>query len=148
MIAHVAVILGEGYTGVYGRFTRGDGHIRGVRYEHRSVRQGLARARVGYLAELFKSLGHLVAALAAADIYDDIRVAPLCKLMLRHGFARSEAAGYCRRAALCYREERIYDTLTGYQRTLRGQSAADGARDSDRPALAERQLMSVAFFVL
>ena len=61
--------------------------------------------------------------------------------MLRHCFARSESAGYCRRAALCYREERIYDTLTGYQRTLRRQSAVDGTRDTDRPALAEGQLV-------
>ena len=61
--------------------------------------------------------------------------------MLGHCFTRSESAGDRRRAALCYREERIYDTLTGYQRTLRRQSAVDGTRDTDRPALAEGQLV-------
>ena len=61
--------------------------------------------------------------------------------MLGHCFTGSESAGDCRRAALCYREERIYDTLTGYQRTLRRQSAVDGTRDTDRPALAEGQLV-------
>ena len=37
-------------------------------------------------------LRHLVAALAAADVDDDIRVAPLGKLVLRHGLAGAEAA--------------------------------------------------------
>ena len=43
-------------------------------------------------AELLQHLGHLVAALAAADVDDDVRVRPLGDLVLGHGLAGSESA--------------------------------------------------------
>ncbi len=43
--------------------------------------------------EFVQHLGHLVAAFAAADVDDDVRVAPLGQRLLQHGLAGAEAAG-------------------------------------------------------
>ena len=61
--------------------------------------------------ELLQHLRHLVAALAAAHIDDDVRVAPLGQLVLGHGLAGAEAAGDGGRAALGDGEQRVDDAL-------------------------------------
>ena len=81
-----------------------------------------AGARVVQLRELHQNVGHFVAALAAAYVYDNVRVRPLCKLMLHHGLAAAERAGHCRHAAARDREERVDYALAGYHGLDRAQS--------------------------
>jgi hypothetical protein len=100
VVAHVAEILGYGDAGVYGRLTGGHGHIGGVGYQHGALHQRLAVAGILQLRELHQNVGHLVAALAAADVDDYVHVRPLGQLVLHHGLARAEGAGDCGGAAL------------------------------------------------
>ena len=72
----------------------------------RSIRLLPVRGSVSSLNSL-QRLGHLVAAFAAADVDDDVGVAPFGQLVLGHGFAGAETAGDGRRAALGEREHRI-----------------------------------------
>ena len=87
----------------------------------RTVRSmsGRPRARVLEVRELLEHLRHLVSALAAADVDDDVRVGPLGQLVLRNGLARSETAGDDGRAALGYREEEVDDALARHERLAR-----------------------------
>ena len=71
------------------------------------------------LRELHQNVGHLVAALAAADVDDDVDVGPLRQLMLHDGLARAEGAGDGGGAALGQREHGVDDALAGHER-LRG----------------------------
>ena len=76
--------------------------------------------------ELVQNLGHLVAALAAAHIDDDIGVAPFGQLVLGHGLAGAETAGDGGHAALGNGKQRIDDALTGDQRTADHHGPAQG----------------------
>ena len=85
--------------------------------------------------ELGEHVGHLVAALAAADVDDHVGVAPLGDLLQQHGLAGAEAAGHGGAAAAGDREEQ--------RRAPAGRSAAasaassrsrHGPRPADRPA--------------
>ena len=116
VIPHVAVVFRQRDTRVDRSLTRCDRHVGGVGDQHRSVCHGTVGLRVDQLREFVQYLAHLVAALAAADVDDDIRVAPLRQLVLVHRLACTEAAGDRRRAALRDREQRIHHALTGDQR--------------------------------
>ena len=76
VVAHVAEIFGYRDACVYRRFARRDGHVRCVRYQYRAFHERAARARVFKDRELFEDVRHLVAAFAASDVNDDLRVAP------------------------------------------------------------------------
>ena len=139
MVAHVAVILSQRNAGVDGCLTRGNRHVGGVGDQHGTIHQALTGTGVDQLAEFLQRLCHLVAALAAADIDDDVRIAPFCNLVLGHRLAGAKAAGDGRRAALGEREHRINDALAGDERPGRGHALGRRARGADRPLLAEGQ---------
>ncbi len=83
-------------------------------------------------------LGQLVAALAAPDVDDDVRVAPLRDLLQQHGLAGAEAAGHGRGAAARDGEQQVEHPLAGVQR-FRGLDAAPArARRADRPCGGHR----------
>ena len=135
MVAHVAVVFRKRDTRINRSLARGNGHIGGICDKHRSVGQRSVGFGVDKLGELLKNLSHFVAALAAADVYDNIGVAPFCKLVLGHGFARAEAAGDCSRAALCNGYNGINYALTRDKRSAYRQALCCRARALDRPPL-------------
>ena len=112
-----------------------------------AVGQGAACFRVHQLAELGQRLGHLVAALAAAHINNNVGVAPLCQLMLGHGFACAKAPGNGGRAALCNGEHGVHHTHAGDQRALGGHALPHRPGPADGPGLAQGQLVLLAPFV-
>ena len=83
-----------------------------------TVRSVMGRPDLGSirLGELLQHLGHLVAALAAAHVDDDVRVAPFGKLMLGHGLAGAETAGNGGGAALGNGEQGVDDPLARDER--------------------------------
>ena len=100
MIAHVPVILRQCQTGIQARLTGCHRHIGGIGDQRGAVHQRIACFRIDQLGKLLQNLRHLVSALAAADINDDVRVRPFCDLVLSHGLPGTETARDCRRAAL------------------------------------------------
>ena len=60
-------------------------------------------------------VGHLVAALTAADVDDDVGVAPLGHLLQEHGLSGAEAARHGSRAAPRHGVEQVEHTLAGVQ---------------------------------
>ena len=147
MIAHVAVIFRERDAGVDGGFARRNGHVGCIGNQNGAVGQGLTGFRVDQIAELFEHLCHFVAALAAADIDDDVGVAPFCQLMLGHRFSGSKSARHRCGAALGDGEQRIDYALAGNQRALDGQALRNRARRTNRPFLRQRKRMFRSFFV-
>ena len=147
MIPHVAVIFCQRHAGVNRGLTGGNRHVAGVGNQHRAVRHRTSGLRVNQFRELLQNLAHLVAALAASHIHNDVGVAPLGKLMLRHCFAGTESARDGCRAALGDREKRVNDTLAGDQGQRRLQTLLHGAGGTNRPLLAQGQVMRVAVFI-
>ena len=143
VVAHVAVVLGQRGAHVDGGLAGGDRHVRRVGDEHGAVHERSTRARVLELRELGEDLGHLVAALAAADVDDDVDVGPLRQRLLRDRLARAEAARDDGVAAEGDREERVEDPHAGGERRRRVQLLDVGAALTDRPALAHPNLGAV-----
>ena len=135
IIAHVAEVLRDGDTGIHRRLTGGHGHIGGVGDQHRPLHQAFAGAGVLQLREFPQNVGHLVAALAAADVNHDVHIGPLGQLVLHHGLAGAEGAGDCRRAALGDGEHGVDDPLTGAQRPLGRILLRIGTAHTDGPLL-------------
>ena len=77
--------------------------------------------------ELGDDVGHLVAALAAADVDDDVGVAPLGDLLQQQGLAGAEPAGDGGGAAPGDREQHVEDPLAGHQRRRRCRAAPGAA---------------------
>ena len=148
MVAHIPVILGEGDAGIDRGFARRDRHIGGVGDQNGAGGQRLARLGVDQLAELLEHLGHLVAALPAADIDDDIRIAPFGELVLGHRFAGAEPARHCGGAALGNREEGVDHPLAGNQRAFDRAALSHRARYPDRPFVGKAEFMPDALPVL
>ena len=144
VVAHVAVVLREGDAGVDRRLARRDRHVRGVRDHDRSLEHTLSGARVVQVGELLEDLRHLVSALAAADVDYYVRVRPLRELVLKHRLSGSESARDRRRAALRYREEGVYDALSGDQRLGYRETLRDRARLANRPAAEHREGLFLA----
>ena len=138
VVAHVAEIFGYRDAGVYRRFACRDRHVRGVRYQYRAFHERAARARILEDRELLENVRHFIAAFAAADVDDNLCVAPLSKLVLRDRLSRAESARDAGRAALGEREEAVDDALPRYERLVRQQAFAVGARRADGPALYDR----------
>ena len=78
--------------------------------------------------ELLEHLGHLVAALAAADVDHDVRLGVLGERLLDDRLAGAEAAGHRHRAALRHREEEVEDPLAGDEGPVGGHPARHRAR--------------------
>ena len=93
--------------------------------------------------ELAQHLGHLVAALAAADVDDDVGVGVLGERLLDHRLAGAEAAGHRHRAALGHREQQVEDALPGDERPVVRQPGADGPRPAHRPVVRQVQRRAV-----
>ena len=140
MVAHVAVIFREGDAGVNRRLTGGDRHVRGVGDEGGAVGHGTAGFRIDQAGEFLEHLGHLVAALAAADIDDDVGVAPFGELVLGHGLAGAETAGNRRRTALCQGKHGVQNPLPRDQRLGGRKTLGDGTGYADGPFLRHGQL--------
>ena len=85
-----------------------------------------AGARILELGQLVEDVGHLVAALAAADVDDHVGVAPLGDLLQQDGLAGAEAAGHGGAAAAGDREEQVEHALAGDQRHVGAQPLAYG----------------------
>ena len=147
-IAHVAVVLGDGNTRIDRSLTGGHGHIRGVGDQHGALHEGLARAGVGQLGELTENIGHLVAALAAADVDHQIHVAPLGQLVLYHGLTRAEGAGNAGGTALGDGEQSVDGTLTRDHRLGGGELLLVGAGHTDGPLLGEHDVLDSAVLQL
>ena len=71
----------------------------------------MARFRIDDFRELAQHVRHLIAALAAADVDDDVGVGPLGELVLRAGLPRAKTTWDGRRAAFPDREECVDDAL-------------------------------------
>ncbi len=142
VVAHVAEVLGDGDARVDARLAREHRHVGGVRDQHRALAQRPAGAWILERGELLEHVGHLVAALAAADVDDHVGVAPLRDLLEQHGLAGAEAAGDGRGAAPRDREEDVEHALAGDERHGGGQARRDGARAADRPEVGEAQLVA------
>ena len=96
---------------------------------------------VDKLGKLLKDLGHLISTLAAADINDNVRIAPFCKLVLCHCLTRSESAGDSRCAALCNGQNCIYYPLSCDKGPCAGQPFLTWAWSPYRPPLAKGKLL-------
>mmetsp|Transcript_40100 Transcript_40100/g.123888 ORF Transcript_40100/g.123888 Transcript_40100/m.123888 type:complete len:654 (-) Transcript_40100:17-1978(-) len=146
VLAHITVVLGEGDAGVDGRLTRGDGHVGRVRDEARALHDRLLAAvdDGGELGEVHEHLGHLVAALAAADVNDTVGVGELGEGLGDDGLAAAEGTRDGARAALDGREEGVEDALAGEQRVVARLLLGDGARRADGPAVHQLDLLLLA----
>ena len=116
VVAHVAVVLGDAHAGVDAGLLSHHRHVRSVRDDDGPIGQPPARTGVLQLSEVFHDLGHLVAALAATDIDDDIGVAPFGQLLQQNRLARAKSARDRRSAATRNREQQIENALAGRQR--------------------------------
>ena len=132
---HIAVIFGKRDARIQRHFTRGDGHIRRIRDEDRAFHDGASRPRIDDFGEFGENVGHFVSALSAADVDDEIGIAPLCNGVLRHRFARTETAGNRRSSALRQRKKHVDNAEPrneglGYRKLF-----GIGTRSAHRPIL-------------
>ena len=139
VVAHVAVELRQRDSRVDRHFARRDRHVGRVRDQNRPLHQRTSCTRIHQFRKLAEDLRHFVAAFAAADVDDDVRVAPFGQRLLRHRLARSETARNGGRAALRDREERVDDAQTRQQRRFQRLARQNGPRRADRPVLIEAQ---------
>ena len=147
VVAHVAEVLSDGDAGVDGGLAGGHRHVGGVGDQHGALHQRLAVAGVLQLGELHQNVGHLVAALAAADVDDDVHVRPLGQLVLHHGLAGAEGAGDGGGAALGDGEERVDDALAAVHGAAGHILAGVGPGNTHRPALDHGQIVELALLV-
>eukprot|EP00962_Isochrysis_galbana_P003599 scaffold1021_cov108-Isochrysis_galbana.AAC.20 len=133
--AHVAHVLGEGDARVDGRLAGGDGHVGRVGHKGGAFhdRLDLAVDLHGELGEVLEHLGHLVAALAASDVDDAVRVGELGQRLRDDRLAAAEGAGHSAGAAEHRGKERVDDTLAGEERHVAHQLLGGGARRAHRP---------------
>ena len=140
VVPHVPVELRHGDARVDARLPGQHGHVRRVRDEDGAVEERPAGPRVVEPRHLLQHVGHLVAALAAADVDDHVRVAPLRDLLQEHGLARAEAPGHGGAAAAGDREEEIEGALPGEQRHVGPQALAHGAGAANGPVVRQGDL--------
>jgi hypothetical protein len=141
VVAHVPVVLGDRDGGEDRSFPRGHRHVRGVGDQDGALHQGLAGSGVRELGELEEHVGHLVAALPAADVHDDVRIRPLGELVLDHGLAAAEGTRHAGRAALGHGEEGVEHALPGDQRNHGVELPAVRASAADGPPVRQLQVV-------
>src|SRR6267143_1902492 len=142
VVPHVPVVLREGHARVDGRLASRDGHVARVRDQRHAFHQRRARVGVLQFREGRKDLGHLVPTFAAADVDDDLRVAPLRELLFGDRFSRPEAARDRGGAALRNREEEIENPLARDQRNRGQEPILHGSWLSNRPCLKHSDLLA------
>src|SRR6056297_2963627 len=142
-VALVAEVLRQGDAGVDRRLAGGDRHVRGVRDQHRALHQRVSGLRILELGELDEHVGHLVPALAATDVHDDLGVAVLRDRLLRDGLAGAEWSRDRRRAAHREREQHVEDAHAGQERRDRVELLLDRAGLSHRPRVRHLELAAV-----
>mmetsp|Transcript_74114 Transcript_74114/g.214349 ORF Transcript_74114/g.214349 Transcript_74114/m.214349 type:complete len:491 (-) Transcript_74114:426-1898(-) len=137
VVAHVTEVLRRRDTGVNRGLPGGHGHVRGVRHKRGPLHDGflLSIDKRGELGEVRQHLGHLVPALAAADIHDHIGVRVLRQRLRDHRLATTERARDCGSAALSDREERVDHPFARQQRGAALQLFDHRARLAHRPPL-------------
>ena len=96
---------------------------------------------VDKLRKFIENICHLISALTAADVNNNISVRPFCKLMLSYGLSASERSGNSGNASLCNRKQTVDYTLTGYKRHIRRKLFPIWSAPADRPFLHERKLL-------
>jgi hypothetical protein len=94
--------------------------------------------------KLRQHVGHLVAALAAADVDDDVRFGESRERLLDHRLAGAEATREGHRPPFGDGEEQIEDALTRDEGPVGGQPAGHGPRPAYGPAMREGQRCAVA----
>ena len=133
--SHVTEVLRHGEAGVDARLTGHHRHVRRVRDDDGALCQPAPGTGIDKLRELGDHVCHLVPALSAADVDDDVRSAPLRHLLQQHGLPGAEPAGNRRRAAERHRVEQVEHPLTRHQRLPTVQSTTVRAWQAHRPAL-------------
>jgi hypothetical protein len=144
VVAHVAIVLGHGQADVDRRLAGHHRHVGGVGHQQRALHQLATGARVFSFGKGLQHVDQFVAALAAADIDNDIGVGPARDLLLHHGLAGTEGAGHRALAALELREEGVDDALAGDQRRDAVVARTIGPGSAHRPAMIEPECMLLA----
>ena len=134
---HVAVILGEGNAGVNRNLPRRNRHVGCVRYENGAFHDGPAGSRIDDFREFPKHVGHLISPFAAADIDDDVGIAPFRDRVLGHCLSGPEAAGDGRGSSLGNGEKEIDDALARKERFAHTELSREGPRRPDRPGMGK-----------
>ena len=143
MVAHIAVVFRDRDAGVDAGLAGRHRHVGGVGDKHRAFDKRIPALRVLEFRELLQDLRHLVAALAAADVNDNVGVAPFGELVLRNSFSGAEAARDSGGAASGDREEEVDDSLSGEERHVRFEPALTWPRVPDGPLLRQAQHSAV-----
>ena len=105
-------------------------------------REPAAGARVLSAGELGEHVGHLVAALAAADVDDHVGIAPFRDLLKQHGLAGAEPARHRAGAAPGHREQQVEHPLAGLQRAAAIQPLGVRPRPPHRPGAGQRDRLA------
>jgi hypothetical protein len=137
VVAHVAEVLRHGHAAVDARLAGHHRHVRRVGDDDRALGQRGVGPWVDQLTQVCDDVGHLVAALAASDVDDDVGVAPLRDLLQQHRLARAEPAGHGRRAAPGHRVEQVDDPLPGDQPGPRVDPLTGRTGPPHRPVLGQ-----------
>src|SRR6266705_2266153 len=106
VVSHVSVVFRERHAGVHRRLPRSDRHVARVRDEGHAFHQGRAGVRILELREGGQDFGHLVPPLAASDVDDDLRIAPLRELLFGHRVVE-EARQIAADEIMCLRDREI-----------------------------------------
>jgi len=109
VVAHVAVVLGHGDAGVDRGLAGRHRHVGCVGDEDGALHQRQARTDVLQRGELGEDLGHLVAALAAAHVYDDVGLRPFRQRLLGEVLPVPKPPGMMPVPALGHGEESVED---------------------------------------
>mmetsp|Transcript_16908 Transcript_16908/g.42446 ORF Transcript_16908/g.42446 Transcript_16908/m.42446 type:complete len:669 (+) Transcript_16908:112-2118(+) len=147
VVAHVAEVLGERDAGVDGRLARCDGHVGGVGHQRGALHDALlaaVRQRHRERGELVQHLRHLIAALAAADVDDAVRVGKLGERLANDGLAAAKGAGDGAGAAQHGGEEGVQHALPRQQRVGAQHLLGVGARGAHGPQVHHLVLLLLA----
>src|SRR6266566_1408619 len=146
VVSHVSVVLRKRHPGVHGRLSRRNGHVARVRDQRHPFHEWRTGVRILELWERREDFRHFVPALPAADVDDDLRVAPLRKLLLGDRLSRSEAPGDCGGPSFRDREEEVHHPLARDQGNGRHEPILRGSRLPHGPILLHHELAAVVEF--
>mmetsp|Transcript_8655 Transcript_8655/g.14936 ORF Transcript_8655/g.14936 Transcript_8655/m.14936 type:complete len:548 (+) Transcript_8655:633-2276(+) len=137
VVAHVAEVLRDRNPGVDGGFAGSDGHVGRVGHHSRALHDALLTSvhRHRQLGEVLEDFSHLVTALAAADVDNDIRVGKLGQRLRDHSLAATERARDRARSTQHRREKGIENALASEKRHVGHELLEDRARRTHGPQL-------------
>mmetsp|Transcript_34292 Transcript_34292/g.45169 ORF Transcript_34292/g.45169 Transcript_34292/m.45169 type:complete len:377 (-) Transcript_34292:682-1812(-) len=140
----ITEVLSEGDTGVDGGLSGSDGHVGGVGDEGRALHDVvLATVDLGrQLGEVIEDLSHLVAALTAADVDDDIGVRVLGESLRDTGLTAAEGTWNSAGTALDRGEESVQDALAGRQRVHGSELLSDGSGATHGPEMRHGDVLA------